>query len=155
MWQGGPEEGDDAMRIGQSFGPGGVTARPGVTGKADAQGFAERVAGRPSAKAAAAAAGLAPLASLGAVLAIQAVDDPLAGRRRARERGERLLDTLEEVRIALLDGRLPADKLEALRQLVTARRDGADDPALRAVLDEIELRAAVELAKLESRDAAG
>ena len=143
------------MRIGQSFGPGGVAARAGVTGKADGLGFAERVAGRPAAKAAAAAAGLAPLTSLGAVLAIQAVEDPLAGRRRARARGEQLLDTLEEVRIALLDGRLPAGKLEALRQLVTARRGAADDPALRAVLDEIELRAAVELAKLERSDADG
>jgi hypothetical protein len=35
-----------------------------------------------------------------------------------------------------------------LAQLVRARRDQVDDPRLIAILDEIELRAAVELAKL-------
>lgn len=135
------------MRIGQSFGPAGVGPRRGIAGRAGDTGFAERIGGR--AAGGAAAAGLAPLTSLGAVLALQEVDDPLAGRRRARERGDRLLDTLEEVRLALLDGRLPAAKLQALRQLATAQRGRADDPKLEAVLDEIELRTAVELAKLE------
>ncbi len=142
------------MRIGQSFGPAGVGARRAVDRAAGAGGFAERVGGRV-AGGATAAGGLTPLASLGAVLAIQEVDDPLAGRRRARDRGERLLDALDEVRLALLDGRLPARKLEALRQLATAQRGRADDPKLQAVLDEIELRTAVELAKLERADDAG
>jgi hypothetical protein len=138
------------MRIGQSFGAAGIGARRGVERRSGDAGFAERIVGRPAN--AAAAAGLAPLTSLGAVLAVQAVDDPLAGRRRARERGEQLLDALDEVRMALLDGRLAPAKLAALRQLATAQRGRADDPALQAVLDEIELRTAVELAKLERGD---
>jgi hypothetical protein len=36
-----------------------------------------------------------------------------------------------------------------LGKLVRDRRDGAGDPRLAGLLDEIELRAAVELAKLE------
>jgi hypothetical protein len=138
-----------AMRIGQSFGPAGVGLSRGIDRRAGDAGFAERVLGARPASGAAVAAGLAPLTSLDAVLAVQAVDDPLTGRRRARERGERLLAALDDLRIALLDGRLPAAKLGALQQLVSEQRGRADDPRLAAVLDEIELRAAVELAKLE------
>jgi hypothetical protein len=135
------------MRIGQSFGATGVGARRSVERRPGDAGFAEKIGGRPPATPA--AAGLAPLTSLGAVLAVQAADDPLTGRRRVRERGEQLLDALDEVRMALLDGRLPPAKLAALRQLASAQRGQADDPELQAVLDEIELRTAVELAKLE------
>jgi hypothetical protein len=138
-----------AMRIGQSFGPAGVGLPRGVDRRSGDAGFAERVGGGRPASGAAAAAGLAPLTSLGAVLAVQAVEDPLTGRRRARERGEKLLDALEELRLALIDGRLPATKLGALQQLLREQREQADDPRLAAVLDEIELRASVELAKLE------
>lgn len=140
------------MRIGQSFGPAGIGLPRGVDRRSGEAGFVERVAGKPAGTRAAAAAGLAPLTSLGAVLAVQAVDDPLAGRRRARERGEQLLDALDELRLALIEGRLPARKLGALQQLVSEQRGRGDDPKLDAVLDEIELRAAVELAKLERDD---
>lgn len=140
------------MRIGQSFGPAGVGLPRGVDRRSGDAGFAERVGGRPASGAANAAAGLAPLTSLGSILTVQAVDDPLTGRRRARQRGERLLDALEEVRLALIDGRLPATKLGALRQLVDEQRERADDPKLQEVLHDIELRAAVELAKLERGD---
>ncbi len=141
------------MRIGQSFAPAGVGLPRGVDRRSGEAGFAERFGGGRPAGGAAAAAGLAPLTSLGAVLAVQAVEDPLTGRRRARERGERLLDALEELRLALIDGRLPAARLGALQHLLREQRERADDPRLAAVLDEIELRAAVELAKLE-RDGA-
>jgi hypothetical protein len=138
-----------AMRIGQSYGPAGIGLPRGVDRRSGDAGFAERIGGRPASGPAGAAAGLAPLTSLGAILAVQAVEDPLAGRRRARQRGEQLLDALDELRIALIDGRVPAAKLGALRQLVSEQRGRADDPAMQAVLDEIELRTAVELAKLE------
>jgi len=137
------------MRIGQGFGPAGVGLPRGVERRSGDAGFAERVSTRPSSTGAAAAAGLAPLTSLGAVLAVQAVDDALTGRRRARERGEQLLDALDELRLALIEGRLPARKLGTLQALVSEQRANADNPQLQAVLDEIELRAAVELAKLE------
>jgi len=137
------------MRIGQSFGPNGVGLPRGVERRAVDGGFAERVGAKRAGSSTVAAAGLAPLTSLGAVLAVQAVDDPLGGRRRARERGDRLLDALEDLRLALIEGRLPAKKLAALQHLVSDQRGRADDPRLEAVLGEIELRAAVELAKLE------
>ena len=48
----------------------------------------------------------------------------------------------------LLLGTIPMSKLEQLAQLIRAKREQIDDPKLLEILDEIELRAAVELAKL-------
>jgi len=135
------------MRIRQSFGPTGLGARRGVERSSGSAGFAERIGGRPVG--AAATAGIAPLTSLAGVLAAQEVDEPLTGRRRARQRGDQLLDALDELKVALLDGKLPPSKLRALQSLAAAQRGRADDPELQVVLDEIELRTAVELAKLD------
>jgi hypothetical protein len=59
-----------------------------------------------------------------------------------------MLDKLEEIRLGLLLGTIPQSRLEQLAHLVRAQRELVNDPKLTAILDEIELRAAVELAKL-------
>ena len=69
-------------------------------------------------------------------------------RRRMVKYGEDLLDKLDDIRHGLLLGSIPKDKLIALAQMVRSRRGQVTDPRLSAVLDEIELRAEVELAKL-------
>lgn len=100
-------------------------------------------------------AGLAPtlpLAALGGVLAVQEVDDPTAERRRATRHGHSLLDELRALQLAMVDGQVPEGILRRLAGLVDGLRPSAADPRLDAVLDAIELRAAVELAKLR-RDA--
>lgn len=88
--------------------------------------------------------------SLSVVLAVQETPDAAKGRakQRARDRGMKMLDFLEEIRIGLLMGVIPKDRLEQLAQMVRAKREQIDDPKLMSILDEIELRAAVELAKL-------
>lgn len=90
------------------------------------------------------------VSSLSVVLAVQETPESTQGRarQRARERGFKMLDYLEEIRLGLLLGMVPRDKLEQLAQMVRARREQVDDPRLTAILDDIELRAAVELAKL-------
>ena len=95
------------------------------------------------------AAGASPVSPLGALLALQEVDDPLTGKRRASERGRRLLDTLDEVRVGLLTGTLPKAVLGELARLVAEARESIDDPGLQSVLDDIDLRAQVELEKLQ------
>ena len=59
------------------------------------------------------------------------------------------LDALDELRMALLTGRLPTNLLHEMEQLVIEQRQQTTDPYLEEILDEIELRAAVELAKRE------
>jgi hypothetical protein len=97
---------------------------------------------------AASVAGGSPIDMLNAVLALQEVDDPMVGRSRARKRGELLLDRLEDIRVGLLVGAIPRNRLEELSVMVHATREQCDDERLNEVLDDIELRAAVELAKL-------
>jgi hypothetical protein len=90
-------------------------------------------------------AGVSGPASL---LALQEVPDATSGRERARQRGERLLARLEELRDGLLMGRMKADTVRRLADEVDQARGEIDDPQLSDILDEIELRAQVELAKL-------
>ena len=60
-----------------------------------------------------------------------------------------MLDLLDEVRHGLLIGVLPEHKLRRLLILSSVKREGFMDPRLGLILSDIELRAKVELAKLE------
>lgn len=122
--------------------------RAAPAGGARSDAFAKALAegGQPAAVTTAATVG-----PLGPVLALQEVADATDGGAQARRRGEDLLDRLEEMRLDLLAGAIPRPRLEELARLIRARREGTGDPRLAAILDDIELRAAVELAKLAPR----
>ena len=92
--------------------------------------------------------GATGLGQVDALLALQEVPDGCAGRAQAQIRGEALLDRLDALRLAILAGRLQPAVLEHLTRLLAEQRTAVDDPRLAGILDEIELRAAVELAKL-------
>ena len=137
------------MRV---IGPGSSGAASGrrEAGRTDAAGgFAALLGGGGRAAAGAGhVGGIASLAALGGLLALQELPDAAERRRRGLRRGHILLDRLEELRLALLDGRLPEATLGAL-QAGLVDRGQLDEPRLTALLEEIELRVAVELAKLE------
>ena len=78
---------------------------------------------------------------------LQSVGDFTEARKRATERAFDMLDVLDELKLALLEGGLPRAKLEALMKLLQTRRDDTNDEQLEAALNEVETRAAVELAK--------
>ena len=94
----------------------------------------------------AAAAPVAGMTGIDAILALQAVDGPLEGKKRALRRGRSLLDTLDEIKADLLIGHVSADKLDALVATLSDMRERSL-PGLDAALDDIELRVRVELAK--------
>ncbi|MEX2454571.1 MAG: flagellar assembly protein FliX [Rhodospirillaceae bacterium] len=119
--------------------------RRSQSGGASEGTFAERLT---SSRPAAGAGQAGPVGGMEGLLAIQEVDDEGRRRRRAREHGEAVLDRLDEIRHALLTGSLNPDSLQRLLRQVRRERADFDDPGLRGILDEIELRAAVELAKL-------
>ena len=85
----------------------------------------------------------------GAILAAQEVSESAdgTGRRRMRQHGEDILDRLDEIRHDILRGAISKQKLENLAQLLRARRQTVDDPQLIEIIKDIELRAAVEIAK--------
>jgi len=95
-------------------------------------------------------AGASPVGSLDALLALQQVDEPLERRRRAIRRGGQLLDILERLKLSLLSDELGEGELQALAVAVREQRSATGDPQLEALLDQIETRAAVELAKREA-----
>ncbi len=82
------------------------------------------------------------------LLAMQEVADVAYDAARAKAQGEAILDRLDELRHGLLLGHLPKQKLRELTSLVRAERVKVQDKQLSDVLDQIELRAEVELAKL-------
>lgn len=88
----------------------------------------------------------APAHDIGSLLALQAVEDPTVRRKKLIRRGNQLLDTLEEVKADLLLGKVSEGRLNQLMALISQARERSD-PSLDGLLDDIELRARVELAK--------
>lgn len=97
-----------------------------------------------------------PLEALEGLLAAQeAASDDRPARKWAREHGETILRELDGIRVGLLSGRIPAETITRLLGTLDRRRERIADPMIREALDEIELRARVELAKLERSGWAG
>jgi hypothetical protein len=92
------------------------------------------------------------LGGLEALIAIKSEDQQRERKRRSVRRGQSLLDLLDELKLNLLSGRLPVE-LES--RLSGALRDDmpSGDARLDVILDGIELRAAVELAKIRQAKA--
>lgn len=90
------------------------------------------------------------IAQLDALLAIQGAEDPAAGaaKRRARQRSNTILAELDKIRIAMLSGTLTVGHMVDVADVVASHREKIYDPAMTAILDEIDLRAQVELAKM-------
>ena len=133
-------------------GSGGLTAANASprSGRTSAEAFHIGSSGAASGAAAPTrAASLAGVASLDALLALHDVEGPLERRRRAVGRAGRILDVLDEVKLSLLDGGLAEGSLHSLVGAVRSERACTHDDRLEGVLDEIETRAAVELAKWE------
>lgn len=92
----------------------------------------------------------APLVTIDGLLGIQEVgDDGGARRQRAASYADDLLDRLENLRIDLLSGRLSVDRLQGLVRTLRHRNGRSGDERLDALIADIELRAEVEIAKLE------
>lgn len=96
----------------------------------------------------------APLASQATTgvnnfLFMQEVSDEEHARQRAMQQGRQAVAALEQLHRDLLMGTVPESTLRRLEGSVARQREVFTDPRLQSLLDEIELRAAVELAKLE------
>ncbi|MBI1208566.1 MAG: flagellar assembly protein FliX [Azospirillum sp.] len=125
---------------------GGTVSRTGRAASGPSGAFSKHVVGESAAPGG--VSGASPLGGIDSLLALQEVDDAAARASRGKKRASDLLDRLEELRLGLLAGSIPAAKLGELSRLIQSRRLTVDDPRLAEVLDEIDLRAQVELAKL-------
>lgn len=82
-------------------------------------------------------------------LFLQEVSDEQVQRQKALQQGKKTIQALEQLHRDLLLGRIPEATLKNLESNISRQRESFTDPRLKQLLDEIELRAAVELAKLE------
>ena len=106
------------------------------------------------ASAPAATGGVRTVAGIDALMALQGVEAADERRRRAVKRGHTALDLLDEMKIALLSGRLDPGMMLRLKAAAAELKDQSGDPRVDQVLAEIDLRVEVELAKVESAAAA-
>ncbi len=109
--------------------------------------FAKHLDAGSKAGAAAAATSAGPLSSVDGLIGLQEINEQTERRRKARQRANELLDRLEDLRVQLLMGGLSRDKLLQLARLVASKRPDLADPEMSALLDDIDLRVQVELAK--------
>lgn len=133
-------------------GPTGPSAPQGSRPTRAAGGFAvPGAAANAPASAATAAAGVSGVAGVTALMALQGVEDATERRRRAIRRGGGLLDRLDELKLALLSGEAGEGALDRLSRTLREERPVDADPGLNSLLEQIDLRAAVELAKADLR----
>ncbi|MDA1098930.1 MAG: flagellar assembly protein FliX [Proteobacteria bacterium] len=130
--------------------------RSGATRRVERKGgggAAFRIEAGKAAEAAGQSQAAASVAGVGALLALQEVPDATEQRRRAVKRSDDILDELYQLRIGLLSGSVPRQRLRRLMKLLQDRPGGYADPQLDSIISDIEVRAAVELAKLELTEA--
>lgn len=140
------------MKVTGTTPTGSATGRPAARSSG---GFAvSQGAAAAQAVAATAASGVSGVAGMSALMALQGVEDAVERRRRAVRRGSGLLDRLDELKLAMLADQDGAGALSGLRRTLAESRPEDDHALLNAVLDQIDLRAAVELAKAELRRSA-
>ena len=91
----------------------------------------------------------AQLGSVEALVALQEIPDTTRQTKPPEQKhAEDLLERLEQIRLGLLRGNLSRLDLQGLVLRLAERRRETGDPRLIEIVDEIELRAKVELAKL-------
>lgn len=92
---------------------------------------------------------VAGVTAVGSILAAQEVDEDEGQRSRQllQQYGADILDRLDEIQQDLLIGGIPKDRLTNLAQTLRAKKKSIDDPSLLRIINDIELRAEVELAK--------
>lgn len=137
----------------KAVGTGGTSRKKASGGSGGGSGFADAIKSLDSSADSGVAGGVqgtGTVSALDALLALQQSGDALdSPRKTAVLRAKSMLEQLEAVRDGLLSGTLSGPRIKQLVDLLDQQRESIDDPALSGILDEIDLRARVELAKLE------
>jgi len=117
-------------------------------GKVESDGsFEDFIASAP--KGVSSAAPTNSIARVDALLSVQGAESPTerAARRRMVDRSEDILKELDTLRMSLLTGTMTLGQVVDIADVVASHREKVSDPRLTAILDEIDLRAQIEIAK--------
>jgi Class II flagellar assembly regulator len=132
------------MRI---YGTNGTAVANAPTGARRAAGGGFSVGEQASAPQSSAAGSLRAVSTLDALLALQGVEDFTQRQKRAVAKGRNALDALDSLKAGLLDGSLDSSTLARLKVAAEGLTEETGDPRLDALMRDIDLRLAVELAK--------
>jgi hypothetical protein len=113
-----------------------------------AGGFSVSGASQPTRTAASSATSAA--VGVEGLLALQSEDSPMERRRRAVNKGRQALDALDFLKISMLEGQSGAGAAQRLAN-AAQQQELTGDLGLDDTLQQISVRAAVELAKLRLR----
>ena len=80
-------------------------------------------------------------------MALQGIESPTERKKRAVAKGRKALDVLDDLKLGMLDGSLDGSTIARLKVAADGLSEGTGDAGLDAVMGEIELRVAVEIAK--------
>ncbi|NND49782.1 MAG: flagellar assembly regulator FliX [Rhizobiales bacterium] len=119
------------------------------TGRAR-EGFAGAV-GSGNAARTSGASPMRPMAPLATLVAVQAAEERTQSRKRAVRRGTLILDELDALKLAVLEGREGQAELQQIARKVESARESSGDAELESLVDAIELRAQVEIAKRQRK----
>ena len=89
------------------------------------------------------------ISSVDAVVALQEITGDNTDERGAKNRANLILDKLEDIRMGLLMGQIPKSNLDELSRILIVARENSIDANIIEIIEDIELRAKIELAKLE------
>lgn len=130
--------------------PGGTAKKKSVSSSSDGNFFgllstSETEASAPTSG----APDVQSVSTMDALLSLQEIPDNETTKQRIMEEGRGALETLEKLRLSLLSGSISGNMLSKLSDISVLKKQAVNDANLTAILHDIELRAAVELAKLE------
>lgn len=85
-----------------------------------------------------------------ALFAVQQTADATDHKSRGlmMDYGTEMLDRLEQLRLSILNGAVSKDRLQEMARRLRERTSSSDDPRLNELINDIELRVEVEIAKL-------
>lgn len=139
------------MKIDGPSGPKGAapTRKTGSKGGAASADFDSLMGAGDAAESAPAVASQS-IARVDVLLAVQGAEDPREGaaRKRMQARADNMLKELDKIRISLLTGTMTVGQMITVADTIAAHRERISDPKLAEILDEIDLRAQVELARM-------
>ena len=117
------------------------------------EAFSESLKSAQGGTALASIVGSGMVGNVDALFSVQEAPDAIdpRSRKQAITYGEDLLRRLDELKLGVLNGSMPKEKLTDLAQYLRQKRQPSDDFLLNEVIAEIELRAEVEIAKLSRR----
>jgi len=126
------------------------TKRSGSTSSASFSALVESMSDKSETTDTADVSGASSVSVVDALLAVQ--EDGRRGsdssNKKMQERAESILNRLDAVRNGILRGTISEEQLKEISHIISQKRETDIDPLLSDILDEIDLRAQVELAKL-------